>query len=110
MHSTTPRTERLLFHGAALAAVLAITQLFFVASAFAQKLPPMEISPEFPYESRFIEILGSQMHYVEKGEGEPILFLHGQPTSSYLCRNIMPHVEDQGRAMAVDNIGFGKYD
>ena len=110
MHSTHPRTERPLFRGAALAAVLAIAQLFFTTSAIAQKVPPMEISSEFPYESRFIEILGSQMHYVEKGEGDPILFLHGQPTSSYLWRNIMPHVESQGRVIAVDNIGFGKSD
>ena len=96
--------------GAVLVAVLSIAQLFFPASTFAQKIPPMEISSEFPYESRFIEILGSQMHYVEKGEGDPILFLHGQPTSSYLWRNIMPHVENQGRVIAVDNIGFGKSD
>jgi len=50
------------------------------------------------------------MHYVEKGEGDPILFLHGQPTSSYLWRNVMPHVEGQGRVVAPDNIGFGKSD
>ena len=110
MHSTPPRTERPLVRRAALAAVLAIAQLFFATSTFAQKVPPREISPEFPYESRFVEILGSQMHYVEKGEGDPILFLHGQPTSSYLWRNIMPHVEGQGRVIAPDNIGFGKSD
>jgi haloalkane dehalogenase len=110
MRSIRPRTDRPLFRGAALAAVLAIVQLFFATSSFAQKVPPMEISPEFPYESRFVEILGSQMHYVEKGEGDPILFLHGQPTSSYLWRNVMPHVELQGRVIAVDNIGFGKSD
>ena len=70
----------------------------------------MEISSEFPYEPRFVEILGSKMHYVEKGEGDPVLFLHGQPTSSYLWRNVMPHVEGQGRVIAPDNIGFGKSD
>ncbi len=110
MHWTHLRTERALFRGAALAAVLAIAQLFFATSASAQKVPPMEISSEFPYESHFIEILGSKMHYVEKGEGDPILFLHGQPTSSYLWRNIMPHLEGQGRLVAPDNIGFGKSD
>ncbi len=67
----------------------------------------MEISSEFPYEPRFVEILGSKMHYVEKGEGDPVLFLHGQPTSSYLWRNVMPHVEGQGRVIAPDNIGKG---
>ncbi len=108
MHTTAPPAGRPNFRGAALVAELCIAHLFFVGSTFAQKIPPMEISSEFPYESRFVEILGSQMHYVEKGEGDPILFLHGQPTSSYLWRNIMPHVEGQGRVIAVDNIGFGK--
>jgi len=93
-----------------IAVVLVVFLLPFAAPVFAQKIPPPAISSEFPYESRFIEIHGSQMHYVEKGEGDPILFLHGQPTSSYLWRNIMPHVENQGRTIAVDNIGFGKSD
>lgn len=74
------------------------------------KVPPMEISSEFPYEHQFIEILGSQMAYVDEGNGDPILFLHGQPTSSYLWRNIMPFVEGRGRIIAPDNIGFGKSD
>jgi len=82
-----------------------------LGTAIAQdKVPPMEISSEFPYESKFIEIYGSKMHYIDKGEGDPILFLHGQPTSSYLWRNIIPHVESQGRVIAPDNIGFGKSD
>lgn len=71
------------------------------------QVPPLEISSEFPYEHQFVEILGSQMAYVDEGEGDPILFLHGQPTSSYLWRNIMPHVKGQGRIIAPDNIGFG---
>ena len=51
-----------------------------------------EISPAFPFESRFTEVEGSKLHYVEEGTGDPILFLHGQPTSSYLWRNIIPHL------------------
>ena len=74
------------------------------------KIPPLEISSEFPYEFKLVEILGSQMAYVDEGEGDPILFLHGQPTSSYLWRNIMPHLEGQGRIIAPDNIGFGHSD
>lgn len=74
------------------------------------KVPPLEVSSEMPYAHKFIEILGSQMAYVDAGAGDPILFLHGQPTSSYLWRNIMPHLEDQGRVIAPDNIGFGKSD
>lgn len=68
------------------------------------------ISPEFSFESKYVEIHGSKMHYVEQGEGDPILFLHGNPTSSYLWRNIIPHMESQGRCIAVDLIGMGKSD
>jgi haloalkane dehalogenase len=50
------------------------------------------------------------MHYVDVGEGDPILFLHGNPTSSYLWRNIIPHLSGQGRCIAVDLIGMGKSD
>jgi haloalkane dehalogenase len=50
------------------------------------------------------------MHYVEEGSGDPILFLHGQPTSSYLWRNVIPHLTDLGRCIAPDLIGFGKSD
>ncbi len=66
------------------------------------------ISADFPYESRYIEVLGSRMHYVDEGDGEPILFLHGNPTSSYLWRNIIPFVTGNYRAIAVDLIGMGQ--
>jgi haloalkane dehalogenase len=68
------------------------------------------ISPEFPFESRFIEVHGSRMHYVDEGEGDPILFLHGNPTSSYLWRNVIPHVTPFARAIAPDLIGMGRSD
>jgi len=64
----------------------------------------------FPFESKFVAVLGSNMHYVDVGEGDPILFLHGNPTSSYLWRNIIPHLSGQGRCIAVDLIGMGKSD
>jgi len=51
----------------------------------------MPISSDFPYESCFVDVHGSAMHYAEQGEGDPILFLHGNPTSSYLWRNIIPY-------------------
>ncbi len=69
-----------------------------------------EISAEFPFESKYIEVHGSKMHYVDEGSGDPILFLHGNPTSSYLWRNIIPHVTGLGRAIAPDLIGMGKSD
>lgn len=68
----------------------------------------MTISTDFPYESRYVDVLGSAMHYVEQGEGDPILFLHGNPTSSYLWRNIIPYASRHGRAIAVDLIGMGR--
>ncbi len=55
-------------------------------------------------------INGSRMHYVEEGEGDPILFIHGNPTSSYIWRNILGYVSPFGRAIAVDLIGMGKSD
>ncbi len=67
-----------------------------------------DISADFPFESRYAEVLGSTMHYVDEGEGDPILFVHGNPTSSYLWRNIIPYVTDRYRAIAVDLIGMGK--
>jgi haloalkane dehalogenase len=70
----------------------------------------MTISDAFPYEPHFVDVLGSKMHYVEQGEGEPILFLHGNPTSSYLWRNIIPSAAGHGRAIAVDLIGMGRSD
>jgi len=69
-----------------------------------------EISAEFPFESHYVEVLGSKMHYIDEGQGDPILFIHGNPTSSYLWRNIIPYVSDDGRAIAVDLIGMGKSD
>ncbi len=59
---------------------------------------------------KFVDIHGKRMAYVEMGEGDPILFQHGNPTSSYLWRNIMPHLADQGRCIAVDLIGMGDSD
>ena len=68
------------------------------------------ISADFPYASHYAEVQGSQIHYVEEGSGDPILFLHGNPTSSYLWRNIIPHVQSQARCIAMDLIGMGKSD
>lgn len=59
---------------------------------------------------KFIEVGGKRMAYVEMGEGKPILFQHGNPTSSYLWRNIMPALAAEGRCVAVDLIGMGDSD
>ena len=55
-----------------------------------------------------IDVLGKRMAYVELGSGDPIVFQHGNPTSSYLWRNIMPRLADQGRCIALDLIGMGE--
>lgn len=58
-------------------------------------------------QARDIEVLDSTLHYVESGEGDPIVFLHGNPTSSFLWRHIFGRLEGQGRLLALDLIGFG---
>jgi len=60
-----------------------------------------------PYERRRVRVLDSEMAYVDTGRGEPIVFLHGNPTSSYLWRNIIPHVSERSRGLAPDLIGMG---
>jgi haloalkane dehalogenase len=66
------------------------------------------ISAEFPFESKYLEVKGSKIHYMDDGEGDPILFLHGNPVSNYLWRNIIPYLSKQGRCIAPDLIGMGK--
>ncbi|MGB5657015.1 MAG: haloalkane dehalogenase [Acidimicrobiia bacterium] len=58
-------------------------------------------------EKHRVEVLGSEMAYVDVGAGDPIVFLHGNPTSSFLWRNVIPHVADLGRCVAPDLIGMG---
>lgn len=59
------------------------------------------------YKKEFATIRGLKMAYIDEGEGDPIVFLHGNPTSSYLWRNVMPHLEGKGRLIAPDLIGMG---
>jgi len=66
------------------------------------------ISADFPFQSKYVDILDSTLHYVDEGQGTTFLFLHGNPTSSYLWRNIIPFVSKDNRAIAVDLIGMGK--
>ena len=66
------------------------------------------ISADLRYERKFVNVNGKQMAYVEEGIGDTIVFQHGNPTSSYLWRNIMPHCEGLGRMIACDLIGMGE--
>src|ERR1700744_306800 len=54
-----------------------------------------------------IKVLDSEISYVDMGDGDPIIFLHGNPTSSYLWRNVIPHLSGLGRVLAPDLVGFG---
>src|ERR1043165_7483444 len=62
---------------------------------------------EQPLSKKSVDILDSRIAYHERGEGAPILFLHGNPTSSYLWRDVIPELEGHGRLIAPDLIGMG---
>jgi len=69
-----------------------------------------EISAAFPFEFKYLDIKGNKIHYIDEGKGDPVLFIHGNPTSSYLWRNIIPYLKDYSRCIALDHIGMGKSD
>jgi pimeloyl-ACP methyl ester carboxylesterase len=73
----------------------------------APELPP-HIRQHFPFASRFITVNGHRMHYVDEGEGDPVLLLHGNPTWSFLYRKFIPPIKVAGyRVIVPDHIGFG---
>ena len=61
----------------------------------------------FPFRSRFLELGGCRVHYVDEGEGAPLLLLHGNPTWSFLYRNVIGGLRDRFRCVALDYPGFG---
>ena len=69
-----------------------------------------DISSEDKYSRSRVSVLDIHMSYIDAGVGEPIVFLHGNPTSSYLWRNIIPHLEGSGRCLAPDLLGMGGTD
>jgi haloalkane dehalogenase len=92
---------------------------------FGQRLPvvstPMDMVrtpeeslqglPDFPFESRYREIDGLRLAYLDEGEGKPVVFFHGEPTWSFLWRKVIPPVRDAGfRCIAPDYAGFGRSD
>lgn len=66
-----------------------------------------QISATDPYERRRVAVLDTDMAYIDIGTGDPIVFLHGNPTSSYLWRNVIPHLVTLGRCLAPDLVGMG---
>ncbi|MDT8399337.1 MAG: haloalkane dehalogenase [Pseudomonadales bacterium] len=67
-------------------------------------------SPDWASQKRKVRVRDLDMAYYEIGSGDPIIFLHGNPTSSYLWRNVIPHVQHLGRCIAPDMIGMGDSD
>ena len=65
------------------------------------------LAETMPYEKKFASVNGKQIAYVEEGEGDPIVLLHGNPTSSFLWRNVVPELVNSGRVIVPDLIGQG---
>lgn len=94
--------------------IAAVLLMFFSTATNAQQnyaVPPKKVNPmissEFNYSKKHAAVLGKGMAYVETGKGDPIVFLHGNPTSSYIWRNVIPYLEKQGRCIAPDLMGMG---
>jgi haloalkane dehalogenase len=67
----------------------------------------MSLSANDPHPRSRVAVLGTEMSYVDTGSGDPVVFLHGNPTSSYLWRNVIPPVADLARCLAPDLVGMG---
>jgi haloalkane dehalogenase len=64
----------------------------------------------YPFEPRYVEQDGLRMHYLDEGDGPPVLLLHGEPTWAYLYRKVIPELTPAARAVAPDLFGFGRSD
>src|SRR6266496_2374089 len=71
-------------------------------------MTPESISAADPYRRRRVPVLDSEMACIDTGTGDPVVFLHGNPTSSYLWRNVIPHVAEVARCLAPDLVGMGE--
>ena len=71
-------------------------------------MPRQKISEIDPYDRQRVEVLDSEMSYIDAGSGDPVVFLHGNGTFSYAWRNIIPYVEPLGRCLAPDLMGCGE--
>jgi haloalkane dehalogenase len=66
-----------------------------------------DVSAQFPYSKKYLDIDNVNLACVDEGEGDPIVLLHGNPTSSYLWRNVIPHLTGSGRVIVPDLVGQG---
>ena len=109
-HRLTMSRRHALARGTALAGAALLPAVSTPAEAASEDiLQPygLPISLGFPFDRKTIEIDGARIAYVDEGEGQPVLFLHGNPTSSYLWRNVIPYMTGSYRAIAPDLIGMG---
>jgi len=65
---------------------------------------------EYPFEHKYLKLNAGQMHYIDQGEGQTILFVHGTPTWSFLYRDFIKELSSQYRCVAIDHLGFGLSD
>jgi pimeloyl-ACP methyl ester carboxylesterase len=65
---------------------------------------------EYPFKSNYFEINGHKLHYIDEGQGQVILFVHGTPSWSFDFRNVIQHLKTSFRCIAIDHIGFGLSD
>ncbi len=103
-------SRRQLFAGAGSIGLAAGLSGAWPAAAASSDRAGCEFTGNWRAGKKFARVLDRQMAYVEVGEGDPILFLHGNPTSSYLWRDVIPHLSHMGRCIAPDLIGQGDSD
>jgi haloalkane dehalogenase len=65
---------------------------------------------EYPFASNYLEVPAGRLHYVDEGSGQPVVMVHGNPTWSYLYRNLIKRLQPEYRCIAMDHIGFGLSD
>lgn len=65
---------------------------------------------EYPFAAKYFKINGQQLHYIDEGQGETILFVHGTPSWSFDFRNVIKHLSAKYRCIAIDHVGFGLSD
>jgi len=74
--------------------------------AYNWAMTPLSVAD--PHPRKRVKVLDTEIAYVDTGAGDPVVFLHGNPTSSYLWRNVIPHVASLGRCLAPDLVGMGE--
>ena len=87
-----------------------VTSSVLMGALFSNAALSKEPVQEVQYDKKHKTILGQKMAYIDEGKGRPVVFLHGNPTSSYLWRNIIPYVSNNYRAIAPDLMGMGMGD